>query len=96
MTWYVVSQGWPASGRNGVNMYCRPSSGTSSKVALCEREREREGVRDISRKRKRQRQREKEESECKVPQASVVIILILMYNSYVEARIKMQVNAAYA
>lgn len=64
----------------------------------CAREkgREREGVRDIARKRKRQRQREKEESECKVPQASVVIILILMYNSYVEARIKMQVNAAYA
>jgi len=34
MTWYVVSQGCPRSGRNGVNIYWRPSRGTRSSVAL--------------------------------------------------------------
>lgn len=31
---YTRSQEWPGGGRNGVKMYCSPSSGTSSKVAL--------------------------------------------------------------
>lgn len=31
---YVASIGWFLSGRNGVKMYCNPSNGTSSSVAL--------------------------------------------------------------